>query len=57
MKQIGGSSWYWGNVNEPTDIVRAVKELEDAGKIIIDIVPVNDGEYGLRLVLIRALGG
>ena len=51
MEQIGGGSWYFGTATLASDVIRAIKELEDAGKVVIDVVCIHD------TVFIRALGG
>jgi hypothetical protein len=51
MEQIGSSSWYYGKAFLAAHVIAAIKELEDAGKVVIDVVCIHD------TVFIRALGG
>ena len=57
MEQIGGSSWYFGNVAMANQIFNAVLELENSGKVVIEVVPIYCTGGELEAVLIRALGG
>jgi hypothetical protein len=61
MEQTG--SWYFFRVSTASGIWTSLQSLEDAGKVVIEVVPIYEGGDTvnetpfLAAVLIRALGG
>lgn len=50
MKRLGNSSWAYVTAGTPAHLANAVEALENAGNVVIDVVPLYDQDLAGALI-------